>query len=115
MTTGTTTPAASATRPAPGRSPAETVVAAAVRQVRRGTLVVAAVAAGLPALVVVQYRGLDGAIGTASLSALAENPAIRTLFGPPVALDDPGGFTVWRTGTVLAVLVGVWPPSPPPG
>ena len=43
-----------------------------------------------------------------SLSALAENPAIRTLFGPPVALDDPGGFTVWRTGTFLAVLAGTW-------
>ena len=27
---------------------------------------------------------------------------------PPVALQDPGGFTVWRTGTPLAVLVAVW-------
>ncbi|HYO36469.1 MAG TPA: hypothetical protein VER97_10360, partial [Geodermatophilus sp.] len=52
--------------------------------------------------------GLNGAIGAESLSALAENPAIRTLFGPPVGLDTAGGFTVWRTGTVLAVLVGVW-------
>jgi ABC-2 type transport system permease protein len=42
------------------------------------------------------------------LTALAENPAIRTLFGPPVGLDTVGGFTVWRTGTVLAVLVGIW-------
>ncbi|HVK44552.1 MAG TPA: hypothetical protein VM429_06570, partial [Micropruina sp.] len=40
--------------------------------------------------------------------ALAENPAIRVLFGRPVALDDPGGFTVWRTGTPLAVLLAVW-------
>ena len=56
-----------------------------------------------------QYRGPStGAIGVDSLSALAENPAIRTLFGPPVALDDAGRFTVWRTGTVLAVLVGTW-------
>ena len=44
----------------------------------------------------------------AALAALAANPAIRTLFGEPVALDDAGGFTVWRTGTVVAVLVGVW-------
>src|SRR4028119_2029723 len=43
-----------------------------------------------------------------ALDALAANPAIRTLFGEPLALDDPGGFTVWRTGTVLAVLVAVW-------
>jgi ABC-2 type transport system permease protein len=84
------------------------VTAAAVRQARRGAAVVAAVGGGLTALVVVQYRGLDGALGTESLAALAENPAIRTLFGPPVALDDPGGFTVWRTGTGLAVLVGLW-------
>ena len=82
--------------------------AAVVRQVWRGTTVVAAVCGGLTALVAVQYRGLNGAIGAESLSALAENPAIRTLFGPPVGLDTAGGFTVWRTGTVLAVLVGVW-------
>lgn len=84
------------------------VVRLLVRQVRRGTAVVAGLSGGLAALVVVQYRDVEGAIGMASLAALAENPAIRTLFGPPVALDDPGGFTVWRTGTVLAVLVGIW-------
>ncbi len=30
------------------------------------------------------------------------------LFGPAVALDDPGGFTVWRTGTPVLVLAAVW-------
>ncbi|MEU7905758.1 hypothetical protein [Actinoplanes sp. NPDC049118] len=75
----------------------------AARQVRWGALVVTAVAAGMSALVVTTYR--TDAIDPA---ALAANPAIRTLFGEPVALDDPGGFTVWRTGTVLAVLIGVW-------
>ncbi|PZU47787.1 MAG: polyketide antibiotic transporter [Arsenicicoccus sp.] len=84
------------------------MTAAAVRQVRRGTAVVAVVSGGMTALVAVQYRGLGGALGAESLAALAENPAIRTLFGPPVGLDTAGGFTVWRTGTVLAVLVGVW-------
>ncbi|MGW4054309.1 ABC transporter permease [Streptomyces sp. NPDC004779] len=44
----------------------------------------------------------------AALAALAENPAIRTLFGEPVALHDAGGFAVWRTGTVLSVLLAVW-------
>ncbi|WP_435205112.1 hypothetical protein [Micromonospora sp. bgisy143] len=43
-----------------------------------------------------------------SLRALAGNPAIRTLFGAPVGLDTAGGFTVWRVGTVLAVLLGAW-------
>lgn len=81
----------------------------AVRLLRRGTAVVVVVAGALPASVAVQYRDtFRGALDVASLQALAASPAIRTLFGPPVALDDPGGFTVWRTGTVLAVLVGIW-------
>jgi ABC-2 type transport system permease protein len=92
----------------PPRSAGWTVTAAALRQVRRGTAVVAAVCAGMSALVVVQYRSLGGALGSESFTALAENPAIRTLFGPPVALDDAGGFTVWRVGTGLAALVGIW-------
>ncbi|MCG5461932.1 hypothetical protein MED01_006803 [Micromonospora sp. MED01] len=78
----------------------------AVRQVRRGALVVTAVCAGMSALVVVGYR--SEALDPAAVAALARNPAIRTLFGEPVALDNAGGFTVWRTGTVLAVLLGVW-------
>src|SRR3954447_12912646 len=85
------------------------VVAAAVRLVRRGLLVVSAVAGVLTAFVAAEYRStFSSAFSASSLEALAQNPAVRTLFGPPVALDDPGGFTVWRTGTVLAVLVGVW-------
>ena len=63
----------------------------------------------MSALVAATYRSTVGdSLDAASLAALAANPAIRTLFGEPVALDDPGGFTVWRTGTVVAVLVGVW-------
>ncbi|WP_369133716.1 hypothetical protein [Modestobacter sp. I12A-02662] len=110
MTTRTTPgqAALAAPRPAPACSAGRTATVAAARQVRRGTAIVAAVCGGMTALVVSQYRGLDGALGAESLAALAENLAIRTLFGPPVGLDDPGGFAVWRTGTVLAVLVGVW-------
>jgi ABC-2 type transport system permease protein len=93
-------------RPAPPVAPVVTRVG--VRLVRRGTAVVAGVCAVLPAIVVVQYPGMADLLGSDSLARLAESPAIRTLFGPPVALGDPGGFTVWRTGTVLAVLAGVW-------
>ena len=93
----------------PDRTGPRALTGAVVRQLRRGAAVVAVVAGGMPALVAVQYRGtLQAGPGIASLTALAENPAIRILFGPPVALDDPGGFTVWRTGTTLAVLVAVW-------
>lgn len=81
----------------------------ALRQIRRGAVVVLVVAAGMSALVAVQYQStFAGALDGPALQALAANPGVRTLFGAPVALDDPGGFTVWRTGTPVAVLVGVW-------
>ena len=81
----------------------------AVRLLRRSALIVTAVVAGMSALVVVQYRQtFAGTADLGALAALSESPAIRTLFGPPVALGDPGGFTVWRTGTPLAVLTGIW-------
>ncbi|WP_204261373.1 hypothetical protein [Blastococcus saxobsidens] len=98
----------STTPPVPPRSAARAATAAALREVRRGTAVLALVCGGMTAMVALQYRGMDGALGAGSLAALAENPAIRTLFGPPAGLDTAGGFTVWRTGTVLAVLVGIW-------
>lgn len=109
MSTTTTRRPARAPAAGPAGSPGRPVTGIAVRLVRRGTLVVTLLAGLLPAFVAVQYRStFEGAIGPASLAALADNPAIRTLFGPAVALDDAGGFTVWRLGTVLGVLVGVW-------
>ncbi len=93
--------------PAAGLGPA--LVRHAIRLVRRGALIVIMVAAGLSGLVVWQYRSLYGeSFDAGSLEALTANPAIRILFGTPVALDDAGGFTVWRTGTPMAVLLGVW-------
>ena len=63
----------------------------------------------MSALVALQYQTtFEGALDESGLRALAENPAIRILFGTPVALDDAGGFTVWRTGMPLLVLAGVW-------
>jgi ABC-2 type transport system permease protein len=82
----------------------------ALRQIRRGAGIVVVVAAGMPAVVAATYEGVIAGApgGAASLAVLAANPAIRTLFGEPVALDGAGGFTVWRIGTVLAVLVAAW-------
>ncbi len=88
---------------------AAALVRHAVRLIGRGAVIMVIVTAGMSALVVQQYRGLAGAgFNLTSMQALAENPAIRVLFGRPIALGDPGGFTVWRTGTPLAVLVAVW-------
>jgi ABC-2 type transport system permease protein len=86
------------------------VAGLAARLVRRGGLIVVAVGAGMSAVVVATYDDLmaGSAAAAGSLGALAANPAVRTLFGEPFALHTAGGFTVWRTGTVVGVLVGVW-------
>jgi ABC-2 type transport system permease protein len=81
----------------------------AVRQVRWGAAIVTVLAGGMSLTVAATYaRTVGSGPGVASLASLAGNPAIRTLFGTPVALGNSGGFTVWRTGTVLAVVFGVW-------
>ncbi|MFI7430092.1 hypothetical protein ACIBPB_24125 [Micromonospora sp. NPDC049836] len=90
-------------------APGPAVTRLAARQLRRPAVVVAAVTVGMSTLVVGTYaRTVGDAAAVQSLAALAGNPAIRTLFGAPVALDSAGGFTVWRTGTVLAVLLTTW-------
>ena len=81
----------------------------AMRLIRRGALIVIGLAAGMSALVVATYAGVMADPAAAgSLQALAGNPAIRTLLGEPVALDNAGGFTVWRVGTFVAVGLGMW-------
>ncbi|WP_067658034.1 polyketide antibiotic transporter [Nocardia harenae] len=97
--TATTLPAA------PGRA----VTRLTALTTRRGALVIACAATGLSALVAVQFQAtFADQLGAESIRALAENPAVRVLFGPARALDDPGGFTVWRTGTPVLVLCGIW-------
>ena len=106
MTTATVTgsPVAAGPQLAPGWVVARLVV----RQLRRGAVLVALFCGGVSALVARQYQPIGELLDESGLRALAENPAIRILSGPPVALDDPGGFTVWRTGTAVSVLASVW-------
>jgi ABC-2 type transport system permease protein len=89
---------------APGRA----VGRLAVRQLRRGAVVVALVCGVMSALVALQYQPIGALLNQSDLRVLAENPAIRILSGPPVALDNPGGFTVWRTGIPLSVFASGW-------
>jgi ABC-2 type transport system permease protein len=89
--------------------PARAVTRLALRQIRLGTVVVTVLTAGMSLMVAATYESTVGSgDGPVSLASLAGNPAIRTLFGDPVALDDTGGFAVWRTGTFVAVLLGAW-------
>lgn len=106
MTTATLpgSPEAAGPQLAPGRA----VSRLAVRQLLPGAVMVALICGGMSALVAVQYQPIGNLLDQSGLRVLAENPAIRILSGPPVALDNPGGFTVWRTGTAVSVLASVW-------
>lgn len=84
------------------------MIGLALGQVWRGAAVVTAASAGISAVVALGHRDFLTGTRTGDFAALAGNPGIRIMFGEPVALDDPGGFTVWRTGASLAVLVAVW-------
>jgi ABC-2 type transport system permease protein len=91
-------------RLAPGRA----VSRLGVRQLRGGAVVVALICGGMSALVASQYRPIGDLLDESGLRALAENPAVRILSGPPVALDDPGGFTVWRIGIPVSLFASGW-------
>lgn len=92
----------------PQLTPGQAVRRLAVRQLRRGAVLVALICGVLSALVAFQYQPIGALLNQSDLRVLAENPAIRILSGPPVALDNPGGFTVWRTGTAVSVLASGW-------
>lgn len=89
---------------APGRA----VSRLALRQLHRGAVMVALICGSMSTLVASQYQPIGDLLDESGLRALAENPAVRILSGPPVALDDPGGFTVWRIGTPVSVFASVW-------
>ncbi|MBQ1073279.1 hypothetical protein KBX06_08885 [Micromonospora sp. C31] len=90
---------------APGRA----ITGLALRQLRRTGLIVLGLTAAMPALVATTYDSVMADPAAADgIARLAGNPAIRTLFGEPVALDRAGGFTVWRVGTFVAVLLAAW-------
>jgi ABC-2 type transport system permease protein len=80
-----------------------------LRLVARGGIALVVIVAGLTAVVVLQYAvTFASPEDVRGLEVLVGNPAIRVLFGVPRALDQSGGFTVWRIGTFTAVAAAAW-------
>lgn len=91
------------------RRAAGAVLGLDLRLIGVGALVLTVVVSGITAVVVLQYAvTFTDPQAAGSMQLLAENPAIRVLFGTPRALDTAGGFTVWRIGTFTAVAAAVW-------
>lgn len=96
------------TQAALSHSPGWAVRKLAVRQLRGGAVIVASICGVMSAMFAGQYRTITGLIDDSGLRAMAGNPIEKILLGPPLALDDAGSFTVWRTSTAVMVLASVW-------
>lgn len=46
--------------------------------------------------------------GGGIMTALADNPAVRAIYGLPTAISTVGGFTVWRVALFVTLLGTVW-------
>ena len=97
-------PAPAVSNLAPGRA----VSRLAVRQLRLGAVMVALTCGVMSAVFASQFQKISGLLDESGLQAMAGNPIEKIFLGQPTALDDPGGFAVWRTGTVVLVLASVW-------
>lgn len=64
-------------------------------------------AAVAPATAAAYETLVGGLAGGGALDMMAANPTMRAMLGPPTDLTTPGGFTVWRVGTFLALAAGV--------
>lgn len=83
------------------------VVWLVARSVWLGTAVVA-LSAG-----VVFYLGLTGSsaenmVDVSQVRVIAENPAVRALYGRPLEVPSPGTFIIWRYGQLVTMFSAVW-------
>ena len=103
-TVGQSGPPPTTVQPAPGLSVSRLVI----RQIRGGAVLAALFCGAMTWIFASQYPKISSLIEESGLQAMAGNPIERVALGPPLALDDPGGFTVWRTGTAVLVLASGW-------
>lgn len=97
--------------PPPARAqsaPGLPIVRLAMRQLRGGAVLVALACGAMTWIFASQYPKISNLIQESGLQAMAGNPIERVALGPPLAVNDPGGFTVWRTGTAVLVLASGW-------
>src|SRR5262245_38146207 len=87
-------------------TPEAASVRLAIRQVRNGVLFLLLATVVMVEAVVTSFT--EASLGTGGLLGLAENPALRALYGVPFDLSTAGGFTAWRIGQFLAVVAGLW-------
>jgi len=79
----------------------------AAREIRNGLIALVVAAVLMLAAVLGSFSATDIATSE-SFAKLLENPAVRALYGMPFDTTNAGGFAVWRFGTILCVLAGLW-------
>lgn len=79
----------------------------AVRQIWFGGLVIVA-STGLLLWMGVKSFHKSQQSGGGLLAPLADNPAVRAIYGLPTAIDTLGGFAVWRVALFVVLLGTVW-------
>jgi ABC-2 type transport system permease protein len=80
-----------------------------LRLIRRGALALSAALIGYVLLEAWAFgRAYPNDAARASLTTLADNPAVRMLQGVPRAVDTTGGYVVWDGGWFILAVLGVW-------
>ncbi|MBI1376506.1 MAG: hypothetical protein GC157_03350 [Frankiales bacterium] len=95
--------------PEPRGHPRRAVAALSVRQVRRSTLVIAAMVVVWVVVEVASFRTAypDG-VSPTQFAMFADNPAVRMMQGIPYDIGTAAGFTVWDAGWLLTLLMAIW-------
>jgi ABC-2 type transport system permease protein len=79
----------------------------ALRQIWVGALVIAAATGLLQWLGVTAYHKSQSS-GGGLMTAMADIPAMRAVYGLPTAINTLGGFAVWRVELFVTLLGTVW-------